>query len=115
MRDSDQSAVCHREEPARATWRSRGSPGLLRRGAPRNDTFKISILKSTGTLALLCVAVLAGSLSNTYGASGAQTYPNRPVRLIVPFAPGGADVPGRMLAQRLGEKMGQPFVIDNRP
>jgi len=46
----------------------------------------------------------------------AQEYPSRPVRVIVPFAPGGsADVFGRFLAQRLQETLGQTFVIDNRP
>ncbi len=46
----------------------------------------------------------------------AQEYPSRPVRIIVPFAPGGsADVFGRFLAQRLQESMGQTFLIDNRP
>ncbi len=46
----------------------------------------------------------------------AQEYPTRPVRIIVPFAPGGsADVFGRFLAQRLQESMGQTFLIDNRP
>jgi tripartite-type tricarboxylate transporter receptor subunit TctC len=42
-------------------------------------------------------------------------YPVRPVRVIVAFAPGGADVPGRMIAQKLTDKLGQPFVVDNRP
>jgi tripartite-type tricarboxylate transporter receptor subunit TctC len=46
----------------------------------------------------------------------AQDYPNKPVRVIVPFAPGGsADVFGRFIAQRLQESLGQTFVIDNRP
>ena len=46
----------------------------------------------------------------------AQDYPSRPVRLIVPFAPGGsADVFGRFIAQKLQESLGQNFVIDNRP
>ena len=45
----------------------------------------------------------------------AQDYPNRTVRVIVPFPPGGApDLVGRTLAHRLGERLGQPFVVENR-
>lgn len=47
--------------------------------------------------------------------AGAAGYPSRGVRIIVPFPPGGSDVTARMLGQKLAEKLGQPFVIDNRP
>lgn len=46
----------------------------------------------------------------------AQSYPMRPVRVIVPWPPGGgADIVGRALAQKLGEHFGQQFIVDNRP
>ena len=52
----------------------------------------------------------------TMSVALAQSYPNRPVRVIIPFPPGGTlDAVGRMLAQKLSEQMGQPFVIENKP
>src|SRR5437764_5970369 len=48
-------------------------------------------------------------------AAGAQTYPNKPVKLIVTFAAGGnADLIASVVAQPLGDVLGQPVVIDNR-
>ena len=46
----------------------------------------------------------------------AQNYPSRPLRLVVPFSPGGAaDVPGRILTQKMSEALGHQVVVDNRP
>ncbi len=65
----------------------------------------------TGTL--LKTALL--SLSFAAITAAAQPYPNRAVKVIIPFPPGGTlDAVGRQLAQKLGEQMGQPFVVENR-
>jgi tripartite-type tricarboxylate transporter receptor subunit TctC len=49
------------------------------------------------------------------GTASAQGYPNKPVRLIVPFAPGGfTDVVARILGQKLSAAMGQQFIVENK-
>ena len=58
--------------------------------------------------ALLMVLAMAGS-------AWAQEYPNRPVRLVAPFSPGGAtDTLARIIGQKLNERMGQPMMVENR-
>ena len=66
------------------------------------------------SLSLRLAAAIAAVLALA-SPSFAQNYPNRPITLIVPFAPGGpADVLGRLVGQKMSEDLGQQVVIDNR-
>jgi tripartite-type tricarboxylate transporter receptor subunit TctC len=68
-------------------------------------------LKSTARL-LFCAALLVSLAA----PARAETFPSRPIHLIMPYAPGGiVDFAGRVLAQKLGEALGQPVVAENRP
>lgn len=69
----------------------------------------IGLAAATGLSALTALSGLASSAQ-------AQSYPSRPVKIVVPFAAGGpADNYARFIAQRLGEELKQSFVIDNKP
>ena len=65
----------------------------------------------TRNLAVAVVAALAACAQ-----AQAQTYPDKPVTLVIPFAAGGpTDVVARTIAQSLSTSMGQPFVVENKP
>ena len=71
----------------------------------------MTLFRSLSAFSLSVVALLS-----TSGAWAQQNYPNRPVKIIVPFAASGpADNYARFMAQRLQDALGQPFVVDNRP
>ena len=60
----------------------------------------------------LLVFVALGLLA---GAASAQSYPSKPVRVVIPWPPGGSnDVVGRIVTQKVGENLGQQFIVDNR-
>ncbi|WP_343739069.1 tripartite tricarboxylate transporter substrate-binding protein, partial [Achromobacter sp.] len=61
------------------------------------------------------LAAAAATLSLAGAAAAQATYPDRPIRLIVPFPPGGtSDVVGRIFAEALAKQIGQPVVVENR-
>ena len=71
---------------------------------------------SAACRALGFVVAVAHLLPNPTHAATERPYPNRPLRLVVPFPAGGpVEVLARVFTQRLAETMGQPFVIENRP
>ena len=64
---------------------------------------------------LACVVLCALSQTTVFAQSGASSFPDRPVKIVVPFAPGaGTDAMGRLIAQKLGEVLSASFVVENR-
>jgi tripartite-type tricarboxylate transporter receptor subunit TctC len=69
------------------------------------------MLTRRGLFAVSAAALLGGTV-----AARAQDWPQRPIRITVPFGPGGgADIIGRIIGQSMQERLGQPVVIENRP
>jgi len=72
-------------------------------------------MRGWGMLAVLC-AIAAGSAAAAQKGAGPKDYPDRPLRFLVPYGPGGpTDTMARVVGQRLSEDWGRPVVIDNRP
>jgi tripartite-type tricarboxylate transporter receptor subunit TctC len=64
----------------------------------------------------ICLAVIGLATAASMGSASAQDYPTRPVKWVVGYPPGGAtDIIARLLGQRLSERLGQQFVIENKP
>jgi tripartite-type tricarboxylate transporter receptor subunit TctC len=76
----------------------------------------LSVLKRWSGALALCAVAAAPVAAQTASAGSGASWPARPVKVVVPYATGGpADVYARFLAQRLGDQLGQPFVVENRP
>src|SRR6202051_3066218 len=87
-------------EPA-LLWARRGAKARPRRGGQRGDMRRLIFLSALFILGA--------------GSAFADDYPTRPIRLIVPFAPGGAVDPiARLIANPLGERLGEPIAIYDR-
>jgi tripartite-type tricarboxylate transporter receptor subunit TctC len=80
--------------------------GVYSRREPREETITYSFVR------LLFICALAAAFTPIH----AQTFPGKPVKLVVPFGPGGSsDVVARIVADGAGEALGQPMLIENVP
>src|SRR5215468_10239367 len=87
-----------------------GNSGGLQRRAPSTKREDPRFIRLFG------MVYGAAALSAVSHIAWAQTYPTRPVRIVVGFPPGGgADITARLIGQWLSERLGQPFIIENRP
>jgi tripartite-type tricarboxylate transporter receptor subunit TctC len=75
----------------------------------------MGVFKKSFKIKYLCIVMITGGVQAAEPAATAQTWPTRPVRVLVPFAPGGTtDVIARIIAARMTEFSGQQWIVDNR-
>lgn len=80
-----------------------------------NKTLEMTMIENNSRRHLLVQAALAATAILSGSAVQAQTYPSKPIKLIVPYAAGGAtDIIARTLAEKLSERLGQPVLVDNK-
>jgi tripartite-type tricarboxylate transporter receptor subunit TctC len=91
-----------------------GSTGFLRyRLINKQEVMMIGRIALFGSTARVAMVLLGAGLM---ASAQAQSYPTHPVRWVVPYTAGGAtDVLSRLICQRLSERLGQPFVVENKP
>jgi tripartite-type tricarboxylate transporter receptor subunit TctC len=76
----------------------------------------ISLPKRNAVTAALATAVLGLAALAPFGNTAHAVYPDKPIKIVIPFAPGGpSDVLGRAIAQKLNVALGQPVIADNKP
>ena len=64
----------------------------------------------------IIIAILIGALLVVSNSSSAQTYPSKPIHIIVPYPAGGtSDILARTIGQRLSESFSQPVIVENKP
>ena len=86
---------------------------IMDRRAARRRVWALDALRTVRHCMLAFVAALSPLLAT---AQSADPYPTRPVRMLIPYAPGGAtDIIARHISPKLQEALGEPFVVDNRP
>ncbi len=90
---------------------------MLESGPPSITRLARHPMPSSSNLIVLALsAVFASGATPSFSAELPKDFPTRPVRMIVPFPPGGSnDILGRFMAARLTEKLGQQVIVDNRP